>query len=1052
MQDRDSPLGPIRYSQNLSLWQAMTRGLGVMIATIILVLLGTATTEAGPLVPAAILLTTLLVMLNGLGYAELAAGSSRLGGAYALVHVGTGSGSLCYLTGWASVLAGLGLCGLLAQGAGHHLALLASDLLGVAIPAGLLGMALTALVMLETSLGGLHGRRSPFTVPLLILLAVLLLLAAPRLPQAEHITTSPQPNSAIALLMAAFVGIEVITGHQREIHRRTANLPRALLLTPALTALVAIGVAGVMGPIPLLTPQAPLAPLGEAIANIPGRAATLGAGSLILILAMARILRTIVRLLYVMGQDGFWPRWLWQAHSKRGTPIPAILSLGSLIMPIVWVPGGLVGRVCGLLYLLVLMAVNWTLARRPQNQKSSFKLPFHPWVPALAIAVDALVTIPLWGLVPVVCVAGALLVGIIVYLAYARGHHIESQEGVIVFRPPAADHAAERYRILVPIANPDTAATLLRVAGRLAEFNGGEALALQVVVVPETVPLEAGQQRAKMSQAILEKALAIANAESLPLETMTRAARSVGQGILDTAVEEKVDMILLGWQGPTHSRDTSLGRIADTVLRDAPCDVLIMRGEHAPLPKTILVPTAGGPHASAAARLATLMMKALQAKVTLAYIQPQPTTAKQIEEDRHRIAEMVEDLSITPPPTQKVIQAPSVVEGIVQEAQDHDLVLLGVSEESLLDRVVFGSVPLQVAVRVKAAALVQGYQGVTRIWTRRLLQALRNTLPVLGREERLEVQLEIGRGAQPGVNFFVLIFLSCIMASLGLLLNSSAIVIGAMLVGPLMTPIMAFSVGLVTGNLRAIRFSTEAILKGVALVVIISASIGLLSPLKTVTDVMMANSQPNLLDLAVALVSGMAGAYALARKDVSAALPGVAVAAALTPPLATMGLSLAMGNVQVAGGAFLLFVTNIAAISLAAGVVFLLLGIRPRDAGAESRKRLRQRLIASLFLLAVVAVPLGVIMAGIVQDTTQEQAVRETITQHLDADDGQLVALEIEQQQETLLIVATVRSSQVLDEEAVNYLAERLSEHLKRPIHLEVVTLPVVRSIPTRDN
>ena len=1051
MQENGNPLDAMRYSQNMGLWQAMTRGLGVMVATVVLVLLGRATSEVGPLTAAAIFLATLLMMINSLGYAELAMGSSRPGGAYALVHDGTRSSSLCFLTGWALILSGLGLCGLLAQGAAHHVSLLISGLTGLVIPAGALAMGLLALIVAEASLGGWRGRRRSVTLALVALVAVLLFLAAPRLPEATYVTTSAPPNSAVALLMAAFVGIEIIASHQREIRRRTTNLPRALLLAPALMALLTIGVAAVLGPVPNLTPATPLAPLGEAIGGLPGQVAILGAASLILFLAAARMLRTNVRLLYVMGQDGFWPSRLWQAHSKRGAPVAAILLFGILALPIVWLPASLLSRICGLLYLLVLMAVNWTLAWRPQHTNAGLKLPFHPWIPALTVAIDALIIVPLWGFVPIVCVAGCLVLGSVIFLAYARGHHIEAQEGVTVFRRPAGEHVSERFRILVPIANPDTAATLLRIAGRLAEFSGGEVLALQVVVVPESMPLEAGQRRAKTNRAILEKALAIANVENLPSETMTRAARSISQGILDTAIEESADMILLGWQGPTHSRGTSLGRVVDNVLRDAPCDVLVMRGEHTPLPKKILVPTAGGPHARAAARLAILMMKALQAEVTLAYIQRRPTTSGQMQENRQRIAELVDGLSIKPEPEQKVVVASSVVEGIVQEAQNHDLVLLGVSEESLLDRVVFGTIPLQVAARVPATALVQGHQGITRIWTRRLLRTLRNTLPVLESEEQLEVQLEIGRGAQPGINFFVLIFLSCVMASLGLLLGSPAIVIGAMLVGPLMTPIMAFSVGLITGNLRVIRFSTEAILKGIALVVIISTFIGLLSPIKEVTHEMIATSQPNLLDLAVALVAGMAGAYALARKDVSAALPGVAVAASLTPPLATLGLGLAMGKLQVAGGAFLLFVTNIAAISLAAGIVFLLLGIRPQDGGAESRKRLRQRLVASLLLLAIVAVPLGVIMAGIVQDTAREQVVRDTITHQLAADEGRLVALEIEQQQEQLLIVATIRSSQLLDAETVNRLAETLSNRLEHPVQLEVVTLPVVRSAPTPD-
>jgi uncharacterized hydrophobic protein (TIGR00271 family) len=326
---------------------------------------------------------------------------------------------------------------------------------------------------------------------------------------------------------------------------------------------------------------------------------------------------------------------------------------------------------------------------------------------------------------------------------------------------------------------------------------------------------------------------------------------------------------------------------------------------------------------------------------------------------------------------------------------------------------------------------------------------MRNTLPALSDEERIEIYRELSQGARPGINYFILIVLSCIIAALGLLLDSPAVVIGAMLVAPLMSPIMALSLGMVIGDLRIIRFSAEAILKGVVLAVIIAAFIGLLSPLKAITDEILARGQPTLLDMGVALASGMAGAYAIARKDVSAALPGVAIAAALMPPLATVGLGISLGDARVAGGAFLLFLTNIAAISLAAGIVFLLLGIHPQSWGAEFRRQLRQRLVASLLLLLAIAIPLGITMAGIVQDAAQEQATRETITHHLEIKDDQLVSLEIEERKTNLLIVATVRSGQSLDKETADELAETLSELLHRPVRLEVVVLPVVHSGPT---
>jgi uncharacterized hydrophobic protein (TIGR00271 family) len=493
--------------------------------------------------------------------------------------------------------------------------------------------------------------------------------------------------------------------------------------------------------------------------------------------------------------------------------------------------------------------------------------------------------------------------------------------------------------MLVPIANPATAGTLLRLASVLARQQAGEVLALQVVVVPDQIPLEDGRRQAEAGQALLERAVSQAKEEGFVIQTVTRVAHSVAQGVLDTAREEKVDLILLGWRGYTRTVGASMGPVIDAVIRDAPCDVTVVKGSEWQHVDRILVPTAGGPHAPIAAQLAMLLAETYGSRVTVLHVQLGRATPEQMEENQQRIAQTLAGLEFSRPPEQKVVIADSVVEGIVREAAGYDLVLLGASEEGLFDQLVFGSIPQQIAARVsKTAVITRRYGGPAEFWIRKLMRGLFNLFPRLSVEEQLEVREAMSNGARPGTNYFVLIVLSCIIATLGLLLNSGAVVIGAMLVAPLMSPILAFSLGLVLGDVRLIRLSIEAVFKGVALAIIIAVFIGILSPFKELTDEMIARTQPTLLDLAVALASGMAGAYALAHKDVSAALPGVAISAALMPPLGAVGLGLSLGDAQVAGGAFLLFVTNIASISLAGAIVFMLLGIRPETWRPETRQ------------------------------------------------------------------------------------------------------------------
>jgi APA family basic amino acid/polyamine antiporter len=1042
-------LGEIRFSQELGLWRAVILGLGVMLTLFIFIAMGGAVTIAGSLTPVAYLLTAVLVLANVLGYVELAVTAPRPGGAYTLVHE-VQSGWLAFLTGWTLTLSGLGVCALLAQGFAVQVTALLNDYLRLALPVWPWAVGIVILLAVNNVLGTRESWRRRMAILLMTVLVGFVLLAAFRIKPANYAAPPPNWRQVLPLLMVSFVGLEVTASLQGEMRRRTANAPRALLLTPLLAgtlgaAIVAVAV-GVVGSKSVADSQVPLALLGASVAGRSGWAFILVASTLALVLTLNWALRMVVRQTYAMSSDGYWPATLRRIQPRFKTPALLVALITLLVLPLTLLPGDFLSRLAGLLYLLVLISVNLTLFRRSQLASSAFTLPFHPWVPGLTLAVDVLIGL-LWGPIYLAWAIGCLGVGTLVYLLYARGHHIRAQEGITIFKPPPEERAKVGYRVLVPIANPATAGMLLRVAAALAQQQAGEVLALQVVVVPDQVPLEAGHLRARASRTLLERAVAQANEEGFAIHPMTRVARSVAQGILDTADEEDVSLIVLDWRDDSRSFGPSLGPTIDAVIRDAPCDVTVVKARQWEQVDKILVPTAGGPNSAKAARLAMLLSESYGSQVTALYVQSGQAPPERMEENRQHIAQTLESLEFSQPPEQKVIIADNVIEGIVREAEGYDLVLLGASEEALFDRFVFGSIPQQIAARVpKTVIMVREYSGLTELWIRKLIRGIFNLFPTLTIEEQWDVREEISQGAQPGVNYFVLIVLSCIIATLGLLLNSGTVVIGAMLVAPLMSSIFAFSLGLVLGDVRLMRLAIEAVLKGVALIVVIAAFIGVLSPFKELTDEIMAHAQPTLLDLAVALASGMAGAYALARKDVSAALPGVAIAAALTPPLTAVGLGLALGEGRVAGGAFLLFAANIAAISLAGVLVFMLLGIRSQIRQPEAQQQFSRRLIGFIILLVVIAIPLGIIMRGTIRDAAEERAVREILTEQVEARESRLVSLEMERRKADLLVVATVHATQPLSQETVEDLEALLSAHLDHLVQLEMIVLPVVRA------
>jgi uncharacterized membrane protein len=245
---------------------------------------------------------------------------------------------------------------------------------------------------------------------------------------------------------------------------------------------------------------------------------------------------------------------------------------------------------------------------------------------------------------------------------------------------------------------------------------------------------------------------------------------------------------------------------------------------------------------------------------------------------------------------------------------------------------------------------------------------------------------------------------------------------------------------------RLLRTSLESVFKGVMATIIVSILVGLISPLKEMTPEILARTQPTLLDLFIALASGMAGAYALSRKEVSAALPGVAIAAALAPPLAVVGLGIAHGNMQAAGGALLLFITNIITISLAGMIIFTLLGIHPLNLQPEVKKRVRRGITGMVLLVVLITIPLGIIMNGILRTSREDQAIQTVLTQSPLLVDIADLEIERSRTKDGLLISVTARRSEPLTQEDVDALAEELKVILDQPLILDFTTLPVIRS------
>ena len=220
------------------------------------------------------------------------------------------------------------------------------------------------------------------------------------------------------------------------------------------------------------------------------------------------------------------------------------------------------------------------------------------------------------------------------------------------------------------------------------------------------------------------------------------------------------------------------------------------------------------------------------------------------------------------------------------------------------------------------------------------------------------------------------IVISAGISILGLLLPSTAVLIGAMLISPLMMPIIGLGFGVATFDLNEIRRAGWALLLGSLIAVALSAAFVAISPIQTVTSEIAIRTRPNLFDLLVALLSAVAGGYALIRER-STTVVGVAIAIALMPPLAVVGFGLATQNWTVLGGSLLLFLTNLITIALTAATVARLYGFGAHLSPAQTRM---QGLLIVVGLAAL-AIPLGLALKQIAVESYARRQIREAVLQ-----------------------------------------------------------------------
>lgn len=289
------------------------------------------------------------------------------------------------------------------------------------------------------------------------------------------------------------------------------------------------------------------------------------------------------------------------------------------------------------------------------------------------------------------------------------------------------------------------------------------------------------------------------------------------------------------------------------------------------------------------------------------------------------------------------------------------------------------------------------------------------------------------------IDFVVLLSGSTMIATLGLFQNSPAVIIGAMIIAPLMRPLVGLSLATLTGDSRLLSRACLTLIVGTIVGAAIATAMAMLVRSLELTPEILGRTHPTLLDLGVALFAGAVGAYCQTNEKLADTLAGVAIAVALVPPLSVVGIGLAFNATPVWSGAALLYATNLIGITVAGAIVFLIMGYTPL-------KLAKKGLAISVAVIVLLIVPLALSMRELVLENQISSSVRHILKEKTFTFRGvQLHNVQVKRFRTPMSVVATVLGSdQPITAHQVKLVQDFLSKEIGIPVEFKLRIIPSV--------
>jgi len=703
-------------SRDLSLFHITMMGLGMMIGAGVFLGIGNSLYHAGP--GGTILtfaLNGVIALFTAMSYAELSSAIPRAGGAYNFARIGFGR-STSFFAGWmewfASSVAGsmyaltfaiytiryfeqLGLLSWLPVSTEVAVKVVAVAAAGFFILVNYRGASETGKIGAFFTMGQML---------FLVAIGIVGIFVAVREPIRFRNFSPFVPYGWMRILVTmgftyvAFEGFEVIAQAGDETIEPRKNLPKAMIFSVYIAAVVYVAVAfATIVSVKEGMPGVEGAPwewigsfrergFGEAVSRL------LPMGDILLTLAVIfastsalnATIYSATRASYALGRDSMLPPLFARISARRKTPVGALSMTGALVIVVaVFLPTLHVASSASIMFLFLFFMVNLSVIKIRYNLGDElvygFVMPLFPVFPLIAIVMQAVLAVWLvhMSLVAWIVAPSWIFTGMLIYLIYSRKHAKPGEHDIYILEEEEAPRG-EEYRIMVAIANPDTAIPMVRSTYRLCGAKGAHVELLHMVPVPNQVPLsDAHHYMMTGKEAMIEVMLYLA--PLFPVSTTIRYCRSIARGIISAVREKKIDMLIMGYRGGRKAHGFRLGSTVDPVIERSPCDTVIFKGITDREYRRVLVPVAGGPNSAFALEVATMLADSDEGEVVAMTVD---TGGRRLNLDQ--FLNNNAGLLHTDRVRRKIILSDDVVHTIVEESKDFDLVVIGISNRTYI--------------------------------------------------------------------------------------------------------------------------------------------------------------------------------------------------------------------------------------------------------------------------------------------------------------------------------------------------------------------------------